>query len=170
MANSSDFDSALREAAQQLKQARKIVVFTGAGVSAESGIGTFRDDDGLWTRFPPEQFANWESLLQIALRTPARAAQFFVALMQPIIAAQPNAGHRAIASLESRALVSVITQNIDALHEAAGSRAVYAVHGSLYETMYLDGTERGPVARDVVSSVVAALGPLCREPVAFEQL
>jgi NAD-dependent deacetylase len=170
MPNPADFESALREAAQHLKRARKIVVFTGAGVSAESGIGTFRDDDGLWTRFPPEQFANWESLLQIAMRAPARAAQFFVALMQPMLAAQPNAGHRAIASLESRALVTVVTQNIDALHEAAGSRAVHAVHGSLYETMYLDGTERGPVPRDVVSSVVAALGPLCQEPVAFEQL
>lgn len=171
MTKRPDYTSALNEAAQRLKQARKIVVFTGAGVSAESGIGTFRDDhDGLWTRFPPERFANWQSLLQIAMQTPSQAAEFFVALMQPMVAAQPNAAHRAIASLESRALVTVVTQNIDALHEAAGSRAVHAVHGSLYETVYLDGRERGPVSRDVVAGVVAALGPICQETAAFEEL
>lgn len=167
----SDYELSLSNAAQHLRQARKIAVFTGAGVSAESGIGTFRDDhDGLWTRFPPERFANWNSLMRIAMETPHRAAEFFVALMEPMVAAQPNAAHLAIASLESRALVTVITQNIDALHEAAGSRAVHAVHGSLYQTVYLDGAERGPVSRDVVAGVVATLRPLCNEGATLEAL
>jgi NAD-dependent deacetylase len=159
------------EAAKKIRSARKIAVFTGAGISAESGIGTFRDDhDGLWTRFPPEEFANWDSLIQIAMETPTRAAEFFVALLEPMVQARPNAGHHAVADLQPRVDTTVITQNIDGLHEAAGSRAVHAIHGTLYETAYLDGAPRGTIPRSVVASVVAELRAMSQESFSFEEL
>ncbi len=80
-----DADAAGR-AARWLMESREVVVFTGAGASAESGIPTFRDDDGLWRTFPPDQFANWASLLRMAAARPARAAEFVCAVLQPIAA------------------------------------------------------------------------------------
>lgn len=86
------------------------MVFTGAGISAESGIPTFRDDAGLWQRFPPERFANAEALLKAALRDPAELAEFLIAVMQPIVNAIPNAAHHAIAKLARHVPTTVITQ------------------------------------------------------------
>jgi NAD-dependent deacetylase len=159
-----------RRMARSLRDARHLVVFTGAGVSAESGIGTFRDDDGLWTRFPPEIFANWEGLLRIAMDQPMRAAEFFLALLEPMVRAQPNAAHQAIAALERHQRVTVITQNVDGLHEMAGSSLVHTIHGTLYETVYLDGSPRGLLSRADVASVVQSLRPLCCPQATFEQL
>jgi NAD-dependent SIR2 family protein deacetylase len=82
--------------ARSLRDAERVVVFTGAGVSAESGIGTFREANGLWTRFPPEVFANWEGLLQTAMEEPMQAAEFLLALLEPMVQAEPNAAHRVI--------------------------------------------------------------------------
>jgi len=116
-----------------LRQAERIVVFTGAGMSAESGIPTFRDDDGFWQRFPPEQFATWSGILHQALHHPHRLAEFLVDLIEPIAVAQPNDAHLAAARLEKTRKVTVITQNIDRLHQEAGSNDVQEVHGSLFE-------------------------------------
>lgn len=155
-------DSGLfRRMARTLRDAKRVVVFTGAGVSAESGIGTFRDEDGLWTRFPPEIFANWSGLLQVAMDEPGRAAAFFLALLDPMSKAQPNAAHHAIARLEARVAVTVVTQNVDGLHEMAGSSLVHAIHGALCETVYLDGNLRSSLARLDIANVVEALRPLC---------
>jgi len=160
----------IRVAAECLRKSRKIAVFSGAGVSAESGIGTFRDDDGLWSRFPPEEFAHWQGLMQVAMETPHRAAEFLVAFLRPVVEAQPNAGHRAIAELESHRVVTIITQNVDGLHELAGSKTVYAIHGNLYNTVYLDGTPRGPITRAEIAKIVGALDPLCQEDATFAEL
>jgi NAD-dependent deacetylase len=134
----SDFPD-LEEAARWLRDARKVVVFTGAGISAESGIPTFRDADGLWQEFPPEQFGHWRRILRNALWRPRRIARFVRAVIEPIAAARPNAGHLAIAELERHVCVSVVTQNIDGLHQAAGNTIVHEVHGSLLETCTLRG-------------------------------
>ena len=118
-----------------LRKARRIVVFTGAGISAESGIPTFRDADGFWQRFPPEQFARWSGLLQTAITSPRSVAEFVLNVVEPIARAEANAAHRAIARLESRTQTTIVTQNIDGLHQSAGSRDVLEIHGSLLEVV-----------------------------------
>ncbi len=126
-------DDPLQRAAQWLRAAHEIMVFTGAGVSAESGIPTFRDDSGLWQEFPPKRFATWQGLLDTAAREPRRLAEFLFAVLAPIAAAAPNAAHRAIAAAERHKGIKVVTQNVDGLHQEAGSTCVYEIHGSFFE-------------------------------------
>lgn len=134
----------LAQAAERLRASRRLVVFTGAGVSAESGIPTFRDDNGFWQRFPPEQFAHWNGLLRTAVARPGTLAEFLQAVIEPIAMAQPNPAHRAIALLEKHVTTSVITQNVDGLHQDAGSVRVREVHGSFFKIV----TPRGrPIHR-----------------------
>ena len=116
-----------------LRKARRVVVFTGAGVSAESGIPTFRDADGFWHRFPPEQFARWNGLTRMLLTNRRRVAEFVLNVVEPIADAEPNRAHRGIAEIERRIPTTVVTQNIDGLHQAAGSKNVCEIHGSLLE-------------------------------------
>lgn len=112
-----------------LRQAERIVVFTGAGVSAESGIPTFRDAmSGLWNRYRAEDLATPE-----AFRTnPKLVWEWYEWRRGMVATARPNAAHRAIARLQSRiAGLTVITQNVDGLHHRAGSRRVIELHGRL---------------------------------------
>lgn len=118
-----------------LRKAQRLVVFTGAGISAESGIPTFRDSDGFWQRFPPEKFACWSGLLSTALTDPHSVAEFVLNVVEPIAVAKENAGHQAIAQLEQRVKTIVVTQNIDGLHQSAGSTEVWEIHGSLLEVI-----------------------------------
>lgn len=106
---------------------QKIVVFTGAGVSADSGLATFRDADGLWAEHRVEDVCTPEAL---ACNRPG-VIEFYNKRRREMLAAQPNAGHLAIASLERRFDVEVVTQNIDNLHERAGSSKVTHLHGEL---------------------------------------
>jgi NAD-dependent deacetylase len=124
-------ESDLREAALRLRRAQQVVVFTGAGVSAESGIATFRDEGGFWERFPPERFAHVPGLLATLRDDPARLAEFFREVIAPIAEARPNPAHRAIAAFEAYVPVVVVTQNVDGLHQEAGSTHVHEIHGSL---------------------------------------
>jgi NAD-dependent deacetylase len=126
-------------AASWLRCAREVVVFTGAGVSAESGIPTFRDGEGFWQHFPVEEFASRKGLVRTAIRKPRRLAEFIHAVLRPIAVAKPNEGHRAIAELEKHVDVTVVTQNIDNLHQEAGSTIVHEVHGSLFEVVTQHG-------------------------------
>ena len=130
-------DTELELAAGYLRMAGRIVVFTGAGVSAESGIETFRDDGGFWTEFAPETFATWGGLIRIALREPRRCAAFLLKLLGPVANARPNEAHAAIARMEEHADVIVVTQNVDRLHQEAGSTTVREIHGSLFEVVTL---------------------------------
>lgn len=118
-----------------LRQARRVVVFTGAGVSAESGIPTFRDDGGFWQTFPPEQFASWSGLREVALSRPRQLAEFLRDVIEPIARAVPNPAHLAIAQLADHVDTTVVTQNVDGLHQAAGSITVHEIHGSLLEVV-----------------------------------
>ena len=115
--------------ARTLRQARKVVVFTGAGMSAESGIPTFRDRmTGLWAQVDPMEIATpW------AFRAdPQRVWDWHAHLARSVRAAEPNAGHRAVAALEARGVeVTVVTQNVDNLHQRAGSTRVVELHGNL---------------------------------------
>src|SRR5262245_22170527 len=122
-----------QDACDQLRAARNIVAFTGAGISVASGIATFRDPSGLWNKFPPEDFANWRGLMRAALLQPRRLAEFLLSVLEPIARARPNAAHAALLELEQSRGLTVVTQNIDGLHQAAGSIRVLEVHGSILE-------------------------------------
>lgn len=106
----------------------KIVVFTGAGVSAESGLGTFRDADGLWEKYRIEDVCTHEAWL----RNPELCVEFYNARRRDALAAQPNAAHLAITQLQQAFPdTEIITQNIDDLHERAGSRNITHLHGEI---------------------------------------
>ncbi len=105
----------------------RIVFFTGAGVSAESGIRTFRDSDGLWEEYRIEDVATPQAFT----RDPALVLHFYDLRREQVLKAAPNAAHRAIADLQDAFEVDVVTQNIDDLHERAGSRRVLHLHGEI---------------------------------------
>ena len=106
---------------------KKIVVFTGAGVSADSGLATFRDSDGLWANYRIEDVCTPEALRD----NRAQVVDFYNMRRREMLGKEPNAGHRAIAGLEKCFDVEVITQNVDNLHERAGSSRVTHLHGEL---------------------------------------
>jgi NAD-dependent deacetylase len=106
-----------------------IVVLTGAGLSAESGLGTFRDKDGLWSEFDLEQVATPQGFA----RNPARVHDFYNLRRRRLGAARPNAAHHALARLERehRGRMLTVTQNVDPLHEVAGTSKLIHMHGEL---------------------------------------
>jgi len=120
----------LTTVATRLVQAERVAVLTGAGVSAESGVSTFRDPDGLWSRFSPQELASMDGFLA----NPDRVRDWYTYRRSVIDSVQPNPGHYALAELE--ALVpsfTLATQNVDRLHLRAGSKNVLEVHGNLIE-------------------------------------
>ena len=124
-------------ARQLLRHAAHIAVLSGAGISAESGVPTFRDaQTGLWARFRPEELAT-EAAFR---RHPERVWDWYAERRASLAAVQPNAGHLALAGFERRhpGRLTVITQNVDGLHQRAGSQGVLALHGSLAEDRWLD--------------------------------
>ena len=106
---------------------KNLVVLTGAGMSAESGISTFRDSGGLWERYRVEDVASIEGWM----RNPELVQNFYNTRRKELIKAQPNAGHTQLAALEKEFDVHIITQNVDNLHERAGSTSVLHLHGEL---------------------------------------
>jgi NAD-dependent deacetylase len=140
-----------------LRSARPCVVLTGAGVSTESGIPDFRSPTGIWARYDPMEYATIEAFE----RDPEKVWSFYALRYRALTEAQPNAAHAALAELERRGVVSaVITQNIDLLHERAGSRDVIEVHGSIRECVCLAcGTRYG--LREVLRMLDEAAVPRC---------
>lgn len=106
---------------------KKVVILTGAGMSAESGISTFRDAGGLWEQYPVEQVATPEGYEA----NPKLVIDFYNARRKQLLEVKPNEGHELVASLEKMFDVTVITQNVDNLHERAGSSNVLHLHGEL---------------------------------------
>ena len=106
---------------------KKIVVLTGAGISVESGLKTFRDADGLWEEYPVQQVATHEGWLN----DPTLVTNFYNMLRKKCWNVQPNEGHKLVAELEKNYDVTVVTQNVDNLHEQAGSSRVIHLHGEL---------------------------------------
>lgn len=106
---------------------KKIVVLTGAGMSAESGISTFRGGNGLWDEYPVEQVATPEGYRA----NPSLVLEFYNTRRRQLLEVEPNEGHRLLAGLESEFDVTVVTQNVDNLHERAGSTNVIHLHGEL---------------------------------------
>ena len=106
---------------------KKLVVLTGAGISAESGFSTFRDSGGLWERYPVEKVATPEGWME----DPNLVTDFYNGLRHDLLTAQPNDGHRLLAELEKDFDVTVVTQNVDDFNERAGSSKVIHLHGEL---------------------------------------
>lgn len=113
---------------ESLKRARKIVFLTGSGISAESGIPTFRGAEGLWKNFKPEELANFNAFI----KNPDRVWEWYQFRRKIILSTKPNAGHYAIKEFEKHfPSVTVVTQNVDNLHRAAGSTEIYELHGNI---------------------------------------
>jgi len=120
-------DNAIRLAAGLLKKSRKAVALTGAGASTESGIPDFRSAGGLWSRFDPLEYGT----LGAFQRNPAKVWEMLEELLA-LVDCRPNRGHEAMARLEEIGIIhGIITQNIDGLHQKAGSRHVVEFHGSM---------------------------------------
>jgi len=150
-------DHRISDAARRLAKCRLVVVLTGAGVSKESGIPTFRDaQEGLWAQYDPMMLATEAGYLA----NPALVWQWYDYRFGMVEAAQPNPGHRAIAEIE-RLLpqVVVVTQNIDGLHQAAGSTDVVELHGSIRRFKCLTGRHTGFTRPDF--AVQAEVPPRC---------
>ncbi len=112
----------------RLKEAESVVFFTGAGISAESGIPTFRGKDGIWKKLKPEELANFNAFL----RNPEMVWEWYSHRKQIIHESKPNNAHTAIADMQDLFKeVTVVTQNIDNFHRRAGSRTVYELHGNI---------------------------------------
>jgi NAD-dependent deacetylase len=120
---------------QRLSSAKEIVFFTGAGISAESGIPTFRGKDGIWNKLKPEELANFNSFM----RNPLMVWEWYNHRKRIIHNSQPNAGHYAIAEMQNLVdKVTVVTQNIDNLHRRAGSKNIYELHGNIERNYCVD--------------------------------
>ncbi|MBN1771984.1 MAG: Sir2 family NAD-dependent protein deacetylase [Deltaproteobacteria bacterium] len=139
--------------------AARITAFTGAGISAESGIPTYRGAGGLWREYDPAKFADIDYFRE----DPSYYWRFFRDVRYRIVAeARPNAGHLALAELERRGkLEAIVTQNIDGLHQAAGSRRVYELHGNTRAIDCLDCGATYDFAA-VHEQVRTELPPRCR--------
>ncbi len=149
---------------------KKVVFLTGAGMSVESGFKTFRGNDGLWENYPVEQVAShqgWEA-------DPTLVTHFYNMLRRKLWDAEPNQGHRLIAALEADYDVAVLTQNVDNLHEKAGSTHVVHLHGELtkvcssadpYDPTYIQ--QLTPDNSDVAPGTGAADGSLLRPFIVF---
>ncbi len=110
-----------------MRDAEKIVFVTGAGISQESGISTFRGKDGLWRKYDAMQLATIDAFYE----NPKLVWEWYEERRKNIMSAKPNAGHDAIAKIEKFRPTRVLTQNIDGLHQRAGSTQVYELHGSI---------------------------------------
>jgi NAD-dependent deacetylase len=117
---------------------KKLVVFTGAGMSADSGLSTFRDSDGLWMNRRVEDICTPEALVH----NRADVIDFYNQRRRDALAAKPNAGHYAVAELEKYFETYVITQNVDDLHERAGSKHILHLHGELTKCRSMIHTDK----------------------------
>ena len=137
----------------KLQKAKKIVFVTGAGISQESGIPTFRGNDGLWKKYDPMKLATIDAFYQ----DPKLVWEWYEDRRKNILASKPNPGHRAIADLAKFKDVCILTQNIDGLHQRAGSRNVLELHGSII-------TIKCTVCnfKDKITNSFSEVPPLCK--------
>lgn len=144
-----------------LAEARSAAALTGAGISVESGIPDFRSDSGLWRTFDPFVYATLSGFLE----DPARSWRFFRELGRLRTDKQPNPAHRALARLEEAGrLAGLVTQNVDGLHQAAGSRRVIEIHGNGGRLRCLRCDAVRPFSADLLEPGPVPLCPSCSRP------
>ncbi len=148
---------------------KKLVISTGAGMSAESGIATFRDSGGLWDQYPVMDVASADGFA----RNPSLVHQFYNKRRRELVNASPNSAHKALVELEKWYDVWVITQNVDDLHERAGSKNVLHLHGELMKVRSLRHPERvytlGPDNLDTTPQTTDPYGDPVRPHIVFFQ-
>jgi NAD-dependent deacetylase len=143
--------------AELMRERQPCVVLTGAGVSTESGIPDFRSPTGIWARYDPMEYASIDAFQ----RDPVKVWSFYSRRLDMLATAEPNAAHHALAALERADWVdAVVTQNIDLLHERAGSETVVEVHGSIRTSSCLQCHTRVLLA-DVIRLLEGAAAPAC---------
>lgn len=126
---------AVVEAAAALRAADKAVALTGAGISVGCGIPDFRSPGGLWTRFAPDEYAT----LDVFLSNPSKAWKLYRALGSILAGKEPGAAHRVLSGFEEMGLLEgIVTQNVDNLHQSAGSRTVFEIHGDHHHLQCLE--------------------------------
>ena len=134
--------------AELFESRQPCVVLTGAGISTESGIPDFRSAGGIWEQYDPAEVGHIDALR----RDPVRVWSFYALRLGALGSAEPNDGHRALAELEERGWIrAIVTQNVDGLHQRAGSREVVEVHGSLREAECVHCGVRTPMAHALAS-------------------
>jgi len=134
---------------ERLRDAEHVAILTGAGISAESGIPTFRDPGGIWEEFEPQELANVDAFLD----NPELVQGWYRHRRQVVEEAEPNAGHRALVRLEDYvSRVTTVTQNVDDLHNRAGSTAVVELHGNITHNYCMDCET--PVAPERVDDAI----------------
>lgn len=144
-----------REAAEILASRRRAVALTGAGISVESGIPAFRGAQGLWEKFDPMEYAT----IGAFLRDPEKVWEMLSEMIGVLAGASPNAAHRGLADLERMGILrSVITQNVDGLHQAGGSRRVIEYHGNPRELVCVACGDRFPSLRKIAEAVPPRCG------------
>ena len=160
---SSEHDQAIAEARALISAAKRVLVLTGAGISTESGIPDFRGPQGVWTKNPA---AEKLATLQHYVSDPeVRKLAWQRRLHSEAWAAEPNAGHRALVELERQGkLHMLITQNIDGLHQRAGStrERIVEIHGTIHEVVCLQCDERAPMQRALDRVRAGEVDPPCR--------
>jgi NAD-dependent deacetylase len=126
-------DKEIRQAASILSRSAKATATSGAGVSAESGISTFRDEGGIWDRIDPTEVGTPNGLINTLERDAEKLIPLFIEILDTFENAEPNPGHFALAELENMGILkTVITQNTDNLHKEAGSTDIIEVHGNMF--------------------------------------
>lgn len=139
--------------ADRVRQAKEIVFVTGAGISQESGIPTFRGKDGLWRKYDAMKLATIDAFYE----NPKLVWEWYEERRRNILSAHPNAGHLAIAELEKFRSVHVLTQNVDGLHQRAGSAKVHELHGSII-TIRCTSCD----FKETITSSFSKLPPICK--------
>jgi len=171
-------DENLRAVAGILKEG-KVVCLTGAGISYESGIPTFRGKGGLWEEYDPEVYANMPGLVSVLRGDPGKFVKFLSDFYSVLLEAKPNPGHLSLCYLEKNGLLdAVVTQNIDNLHQSSGTRSVVELHGNAFR-VYCQGCgakislekervremmsllERAPKSRRGLLSIFSRYCPRC---------
>lgn len=153
-----DPGDALNRLDEQLDQDSSVTILTGAGISAASGIPTFRGDDGLWEEFDPSELASPQGFQ----RDPETVWEWYDERRQMIAEAEPNQGHYALAEWDDAfPKLSLITQNVDGLHEEAGSESIIKLHGSIWEVSCWDNCDSSPGSWTDRTAPLEEIPPIC---------
>ncbi len=147
----------MKEVIEEIERAKTITVLSGAGMSVESGIAPFRGDDGLWTKFDPKKMASVKGIEE----HPKKCWELFKLQIEECLDATPHEGHKALVRLEEEGLKTIITQNVDGLHQKAGSKNVLELHGTLNE-LICDSCGNREKTKDLKYEIINGEIPQCQ--------
>lgn len=142
----------------RLMKKGKVVALTGAGISAESGVPTFRGENGLWNKYNPDIYANVPGLLATFASRPEKIVEFINDFYSVLFEAKPNFAHLVLAKMEKAGILDcVVTQNIDNLHQDAGSKSVFELHGNSYRLYCQKCLHRKVIPKEELKNIIDLL-------------